>query len=127
MSGIKSVASVPLIMQQFVAAFVSFQKRGGVKSLTSLQTPNLKLQHTSKGLGSAAHMKEYSALCGFADAKSAGMPLTYPHMSVFPLQIMLMLDKCFPFSGIGLIHLSNRIQIFDALLRLATQSTLSQR
>jgi acyl dehydratase len=51
------------------------------------------------------------------------LPVTYPHMLTFPLQMALMSDRSFPVALPGLVHLRNRIDVLrpigtDALLDL---------
>jgi acyl dehydratase len=50
---------------------------------------------------------DYDAVCGFA-LKDV-LPVTYPHMLGFLLQLSLMTDRRFPFPPIGLVHIANRI------------------
>ncbi|PLR27595.1 protein dehydratase [Caulobacter zeae] len=50
----------------------------------------------------------YAQTCGFA--ADAGVPLTFPHILAFPLQMRLMLAGDFPYPVMGLVHLSNRIR-----------------
>ncbi len=49
----------------------------------------------------------YNRVCGF-DLRDA-VPVTYPHILAFPLQLSLMTDPSFPFPAIGLVHIANRI------------------
>ncbi len=55
----------------------------------------------------------YRKVCGFAD--SPILPATYPHVLAFGLQMQLLTAKAFPFPLLGLIHLSNCIQIHRPL------------
>ena len=55
-----------------------------------------------------AHVAEYARLCGFR--LSSWLPVTYPHVLAFPLQMALMADRRFPFRATGLVHVSNRIE-----------------
>lgn len=55
----------------------------------------------------AGPMAAYAAVCGFTAAQ--GVPVTYPHILSFPLQMRLMLGRGFPFPLPGLVHLQNRI------------------
>lgn len=50
----------------------------------------------------------YAQACGFGP--EAGVPLTFPHILAFPLQMRLMLAGDFPYPVMGLVHLSNRIR-----------------
>jgi acyl dehydratase len=49
----------------------------------------------------------YDRVCGFGLRDV--LPATYPHIMAFPLQLSLMTEPSFPFSAIGLVHISNRI------------------
>jgi len=52
-------------------------------------------------------LSAYNRVCGF-DLRDA-VPVTYPHILAFPLQLSLMTDSSFPFPAIGLVHIANRI------------------
>ncbi|MCO5397305.1 MaoC/PaaZ C-terminal domain-containing protein [Ralstonia soli] len=56
----------------------------------------------------AAHIAQYAAVCGFSPAH--GVPMTYPHLLGFPLQLLLMTESAFPYPVIGLVHLGNTIR-----------------
>ncbi|MRS98555.1 hypothetical protein GJQ57_07765 [Ralstonia pickettii] len=56
----------------------------------------------------AEHIAKYAAVCGFSPAH--GVPMTYPHLLGFPLQLMLMTESAFPYPVIGLVHLCNTIR-----------------
>ncbi|MCO5411502.1 MaoC/PaaZ C-terminal domain-containing protein [Ralstonia mojiangensis] len=56
----------------------------------------------------AEHIAQYAAVCGFSPAH--GVPMTYPHLLGFPLQLMLMTESAFPYPVIGLVHLCNTIR-----------------
>jgi acyl dehydratase len=49
----------------------------------------------------------YAKVCGFALRDR--LPVTYPHVLAFPLQMAVMADGSFPFGAIGLVHVENRI------------------
>ncbi|HEX3649870.1 MAG TPA: MaoC/PaaZ C-terminal domain-containing protein [Pseudonocardiaceae bacterium] len=49
----------------------------------------------------------YDRVCGFR--LSDELPVTYPHVLVFGLQVALMTSADFPFGMIGLVHVANRI------------------
>ncbi|WP_409019009.1 MaoC family dehydratase [Brevundimonas vesicularis] len=55
----------------------------------------------------ANRVRDYARLCGFAPAQ--GVPITWPHILSFPLQMRLMMAGDFPYPAMGLIHLGNRI------------------
>lgn len=66
----------------------------------------------------------YASLCGFAP--TAGIPITYPHILAFPLQMRIMLAADFPFPVLGLVHLHNRIRQL-APLQIGEALTLTAR
>lgn len=52
-------------------------------------------------------LTKYDRVCGFG--LSDTLPVTYPHILAFPLQLSLMTDPSFPVPAIGLVHIYNRI------------------
>jgi hypothetical protein len=54
-----------------------------------------------------AHLAAYNEVCGFR--VGSALPVTYPHVLGFPLQLELMTDHAFPFALPGLVHIGNRI------------------
>jgi acyl dehydratase len=56
----------------------------------------------------SVHLAAYARVCGFARGGES-LPLTYPHVLAFPLQMALMADGRFPFGPVGLVHVENRI------------------
>ncbi len=56
---------------------------------------------------SLKHLSAYNAVCGFGLRDA--LPLTYPHVLGFPLQMKLMSGSGFPFPLPGLVHIANRI------------------
>ncbi|MFP3516090.1 MaoC/PaaZ C-terminal domain-containing protein [Pseudomonas sp. SIMBA_077] len=57
----------------------------------------------------AKSLAAFRDVCGIAP--SPLLPPTYPHVLAFGLQMQLLTDKDFPFPLLGLIHLTNRLQI----------------
>ncbi len=55
----------------------------------------------------SAHLAAYDRVCGYR--LSDELPVTYPHLLVFGLQMALMTGDGFPFPLIGLVHVANRI------------------
>ena len=53
------------------------------------------------------HLAAYDRVCGFVLGDR--LPLTYPHVLAFPLQVRLMTDDEFPFALAGLVHIRNVI------------------
>lgn len=66
----------------------------------------------------------YARLCGFAPEQ--GVPITWPHILAFPLQMRLMLGADFPYPAVGLVHLHNRIRQ-QARLSIGDRLTLTAR
>lgn len=56
----------------------------------------------------AGAVADYARLCGFVQEQ--GVPLTWPHILAFPLQMRIMLAADFPFPAMGLVHVHNRIR-----------------
>ncbi|WP_232661533.1 MaoC family dehydratase [Pseudonocardia sp. TRM90224] len=54
-----------------------------------------------------AHLAAYARVCGFAVGDV--LPLTYPHVLAFPLQVELMASRAFPLPLPGLVHVRNTI------------------
>ncbi len=54
-----------------------------------------------------SHLRRYAEVCGFP--RKDTLPLTYPHVLAFPLQLAIMTDGAFPFPAIGTVHLENSI------------------
>jgi hypothetical protein len=53
------------------------------------------------------HVAAYAGVCGFPTKDT--VPVTYPHMLVFPLHMALMTAGDFPFPTLGTVHLENTI------------------
>jgi acyl dehydratase len=54
-----------------------------------------------------AHVEAYASVCGFPSKDV--VPLPYPHLLVFDLQMAIMSDRAFPEPAIGTVHLENSI------------------
>jgi len=68
------------------------------------------------------HVAEYARVCGFRVADA--LPVTYPHVLAFPLQVELMAQRSFPLPLPGLVHVRNRItahRAVDAAERLTVR------
>jgi acyl dehydratase len=60
-----------------------------------------------------AHLAAYARVCGLPLGDV--LPVTYPHMLTFPLQMALMSDRSFPLALPGLVHVRNRIDVLRAI------------
>jgi acyl dehydratase len=61
----------------------------------------------------ARKLEKFCDICGFSNGDK--LPLTYPHIMAFALQLQVMLEPEFPFAPMGAIHLRNRIRQQRAL------------
>jgi hypothetical protein len=52
-------------------------------------------------------LARYARVCGFGVSDT--LPLTYPHVLAFGLQMTLLTEPAFPFPAAGLVHVANRI------------------
>ncbi|SAK91912.1 MaoC like domain protein [Caballeronia temeraria] len=66
-----------------------------------LVRPNVKLD--------AEQVGRYARVCGFIPEH--GVPLTFPHVLAFPLHLMMLTDPSFPWSALGVVHLSNSVRL----------------
>jgi acyl dehydratase len=79
--------------------------------LTGLRRRGGDLPDTSYTLSGVTVVGErlaaYDRVCGFRLTDE--LPITYPHLLAFPLQIALMTSAEFPFPLLGSVHVANRI------------------
>jgi acyl dehydratase len=91
-------AAAPMIPGASLLPFVP----GGGGEIPDL---DLKLEGV---VADPAAVAAYAKVCGFALRDS--LPVTYPHVLAFPLQMAVMADGAFPFGAVGLVHVENRIE-----------------
>ncbi|HEY4778405.1 MAG TPA: MaoC/PaaZ C-terminal domain-containing protein [Solirubrobacterales bacterium] len=91
-------AAAPLVPGASLLPFVP----GGGGEIPDL---DLKLESV---VADPAAVAAYAKACGFALRDS--LPVTYPHVLAFPLQMAVMADGAFPFGAVGLVHVENRIE-----------------
>jgi acyl dehydratase len=60
-----------------------------------------------------AHLAAYDRVCRLP--VNDVLPVTYPHLLTFPLQMALMSDRSFPLALPGLVHVRNRIDVVRAI------------
>ncbi|RZS37778.1 acyl dehydratase [Herbihabitans rhizosphaerae] len=100
----RELSSTPNLVSLFgKAALANFTRRGGGGGAT---LPDTAYEQAGITID-PAHLAAYNRLCEFR--LSDDLPITYPHMFAFPLQVKLMTDDDFPFPLIGSVHLANRI------------------
>lgn len=62
---------------------------------------------------SVADLAGYSRVCGFP--VTGALPLPYPHLLAFPLQMLLMSDDRFPLPLLGAVHVENTVTVHRPL------------
>lgn len=77
-----------------------------------IQLPDLEAIQDNVQASTGA-VDKYARLCGFQQAST--LPVTYPHMMAFPLQMELMLHPSFPLALMGLVHIKNSISQHRAI------------
>ncbi len=118
MSESRQIQDLPSPLRLYAAALATVRKK--LPSATGpARLPDLCLVRPAVKLN-AGHVAQYADVCGFAPAH--GVPLTYPHMLAFPLHMMLMADRSFPYSMMGSVHLVNSIRQHG---RLSPDETVS--
>ena len=60
------------------------------------------------GAASPTRLRAYRELCAFP--LSPVLPITYPHLTAFPMAMLLMTQRDFPFPVLGLVHIRNVIE-----------------
>ena len=91
----------PSMAQLFAKAALTARGRGG-------DLPDTRLARTQVPVD-PAELAGYARVCGFDLGNT--LPLTYPHVLAFPLQVALMSDRSFPLALPGLVHVRNRIDV----------------
>jgi acyl dehydratase len=72
------------------------------------------LSRTGKGTTiEREHVSAFAKVCGFPEKDT--VPLPYPHLLAFPLQMAIMSDPGFPAPAIGTVHLENSITAHRAI------------
>jgi acyl dehydratase len=92
-------AAAPGLKRLFVKAAVNGRFTGSSLPDVSAQRPSVRID--------ADRLIDYARLCGFPVGNA--LPVTYPHVLGFPLQVALMSRRDFPFPLVGLVHLGNAI------------------
>ena len=93
-------ADLPPLPVLFARAAITARGRGG-------ELPGTRL--TRGGVtADPGRLAGYARVCGFP--LTDALPVTYPHLLTFPLQVSLMSDRSFPLPLPGLVHLRNQIE-----------------
>ncbi|MCZ2822676.1 MaoC/PaaZ C-terminal domain-containing protein [Modestobacter sp. VKM Ac-2977] len=85
----------------FAKAAVTARGRGG-------DLPDTHLARTGVAVD-PAQLAGYARVCGLPLADA--LPITFPHVLTFPLQVALMADRAFPLALPGLVHVRNQITV----------------
>jgi acyl dehydratase len=74
--------------------------------------PNLRVE-VAGVRSDAALLARYRHVCGFTDASS--MPITWPQTLAAALQIVVLVHPTFPLPAMGVVHLSQSIELLEEL------------
>ncbi|WP_369140442.1 MaoC family dehydratase [Modestobacter versicolor] len=91
----------PNMAALFARAAVTTRGRGG-------PLPDTRLARTGVPVD-PGHLAAYARVCRFPLADA--LPVAYPHVLAFPLQVALMTDRAFPLALPGLVHVRNLIEV----------------
>jgi acyl dehydratase len=97
----EELTAPPSMAKLFAKAAVTARGRGG-------DLPDTRLARTGVSVD-PGELAAYARVCGFPLGDT--LPVTYPHILAFPLQIALMSDRSFPLALPGLVHVRNRIDV----------------
>lgn len=61
----------------------------------------------------ATAIAEYAEICGYRHEH--GVPLAFPHQLAFPLHLLLLTARSFPYPASGMVHLANQIRQYRRL------------
>jgi acyl dehydratase len=100
---VKELGKTPNLATLYPRAALAGLLPGGKGGST---LPDLELVQPGVRVDPAA-LAAYNRVCGFRLTDE--LPVTYPHILAFPLQIALMTEKAFPFPLLGMVHVANRI------------------
>jgi acyl dehydratase len=97
--------TAPLLMKAALPAVPGLGRLPGIRREDG-QTPDLALERPGVEVD-LDRLAAYADTCHFA--LSDVLPVTYPHLPAFPLQLALMIDARFPFPPIGTVQVANTI------------------
>jgi acyl dehydratase len=95
----------PSMRQLFAKAALTARGRGGDLPDTHLARIGVAVE--------PGQLAGYARVCRFDLANT--LPVTYPHVLAFPLQLALMADRSFPLPLPGFVHVRNRIDQVRAI------------
>lgn len=86
------------------------------KILTSFKKGGVIGHLEASVAGVRVHPEELRAFCALAGCPQEGrLPTTYPHVMIGALHAHLIAQDGFPHPALGLVHVANRIRVFEAL------------
>ena len=91
----------PAMPALFARAALTARGRGGALPDTRLAREGV--------VADPAQVAAYARVCRFPLADA--LPVTYPHVLAFPLQVALMTDRSFPLALPGLVHVRNTVDV----------------
>jgi acyl dehydratase len=91
----------PAMPALFARAALTARGRGGDLPDTRLAREGVRVDPDQ--------LAGYARVCRFPLADT--LPVTFPHVLAFPLQVALMTDRSFPLALPGLVHVRNRIEV----------------
>src|SRR5206468_27580 len=94
------LAAPPNMAQLFAKAALTTRGRGGDLPATRLARTGVQVD--------PGELAAYARVCRFDLANE--LPVTYPHVLAFPLQLVLMSDRAFPLALPGFVHVRNRLE-----------------
>jgi acyl dehydratase len=112
-SGVKNVKSLPSVFILFLSV-ISKMFVGKKKNLTLVP---LRYELNDQVID-RKHVSDYCKVCGFpapGNGSKEEVPLTYPQLLGFRMQLLLFLDKAFPFPAMGLVHMTNSVKQYQKL------------
>ncbi|GAA1196268.1 MaoC/PaaZ C-terminal domain-containing protein [Prauserella alba] len=89
-----------------VAALYPKVVLGGLRKNGGDTLPDLEFVRTGV-VADRDELAAYNQVCGFR--LSDELPITYPHIQAFGMQMALMAEPSFPFPLLGMVHVGNRI------------------
>jgi acyl dehydratase len=95
----------PNMAALFAKAAATARGRGG-------DLPDMRLARRAVAVD-PGELAAYTRVCGFGLGNT--LPVTYPHVLAFPLQVALMSDRSFPLALPGLVHVRNTIEQLRAI------------
>ncbi|MCL6416568.1 acyl dehydratase [Aestuariirhabdus sp. Z084] len=108
------LASMPSLAPLFARALLARGKKGALPS--SMPEGRIRVEDVRID---SSHLHNYRTLVGAPEstvaAGGASLPICYPHLLSFPLQLKLLVAPDFPLPLLGLVHLRNRIRLLGQL------------